>query len=83
MDTTIVEQLGLAIRASAQASPLPIQKDHAVGFVRLDPDAQHAEANLLVADRFVVSITGRGYEDSAVVRRIAEQFDVEGLALLR
>ncbi len=83
MDTTLVQQLGQAVRAAAGEATSAIQKENAVGFVRFDPGPRQAEANLLVADRFLVSITGRGYEDSAVVRRIAEDFDVDGLALLR
>jgi hypothetical protein len=83
VDTTLVDQLGHAIRAATEASPSPIQNEHVLGFVRFDPEPKRAEANLLVAGRFMVAITGTGYQDAARVRRVAEQFDVDGLALLR
>ncbi len=83
LDTTLVEQLGQALRIAAGESSAPIQKDNALGFVQFLPEAQRAEANLLVANRFMVAINGQGYDDPAQVRRIAEQFDVDGLALLR
>ncbi|MGA9523673.1 MAG: hypothetical protein WBV82_19585 [Myxococcaceae bacterium] len=83
VDTTIVDQLGRALRSAAGESSSPIQRDNALGFVHFLPESKRAEANLLVANRFMVAINGQGYEDPAQVRRIAEQFDVDGLALLR
>jgi hypothetical protein len=90
VDTSLVDELGPAIIAAARdsrAAPgepdAAILGEHAIGFVRFDPHLGRAEANLLVADRFVVAVIGRGHPDALRVREVAERIDVNGLALLR
>lgn len=91
VDTTMADELGRAIRAAAQgaadqkkdAATAPIIGDETVGFVRYDQARQRAEANLLVADRFVVAVTSRGVDGTQEVRQVANQMDLTGLALLR
>lgn len=91
VDTTMVEELGRAIKAAAEDASernqddptAPILSEGTVGFVRYDHDDQRAEANLLVAERFVVAVTTRGYDGTTEARKIAESIDVNGLALMR
>lgn len=91
VDTTLVDDLGRAIRAAARDAAdrapddptAPIIGSGAIGFVRFDAARQQAEANLLVADRFVVAVSSRGVDGTQEVRRIADAVDINGLALLR
>ncbi|MBX5481456.1 MAG: hypothetical protein IRZ16_06355 [Myxococcaceae bacterium] len=91
VDTTLAEELGRAIRAAArdaanrdETDPTrPIIHHDAIGFVRYDRVNQRAEANLLVAGRFVVAVTSRNVEGTAEVRSVANQMDLNALALLR
>lgn len=91
VDTTLVTRLGKSIKAAVQDASsrdasdptAPILLRDALGFVRYDPDEEHAEANLLVGDRYVVAVTTRGFDDTREVRRIAHSLDLEGLAKLR
>lgn len=91
VDTTMVDDLGRAIRAAARDAAgrdadhpsAPIVASDTVGFVRFDQDDQRAEANMLVADRFVVAVTSRGVDGTREVRRVAGTVDITGLALLR
>jgi len=55
----------------------------AVGYFRYDPAEARADANLLVGDRFIVSIAGRGFRGSDEVRRIAQSLDCRELSKLR
>jgi len=55
----------------------------AVGYFRYDPAEARADANLLVGDRFIVSIAGRGFQGSDEVRRIAQSLDCRELSKLR
>jgi len=55
----------------------------AVGYFHYDPAEQRADANLLVGDRFIVSIAGRGLQGSDEVRRIAQGLDSRELSKLR
>ncbi len=55
----------------------------AVGYFRYDPAEARADANLLVGDRFIVSIAGRGFQGSDEVRRIAQGLDCRELSKLR
>jgi len=55
----------------------------AVGYFRYDPADARADANLLVGDRFIVSIAGRGFRGSDEVRRIAQGLDCRELSKLR
>lgn len=92
VDTTMAGELGRAIRAAANDASsrkpddptAPIIGQSTVGFVRYDPNRQRAEASLLVADRFVVAVTARGFEGTQEVRHVAaDEIDLTGLALLR
>lgn len=91
VDTTLVDDLGRAIRAAASDArtrgaddpTAAIVQHETIGFVRYDRTQQRAEANLLVADRFVVAVTSSGAEGTGQVRRAATQIDLTGLALLR
>lgn len=91
VDTTMAEELGRAIRAAASDAAhrdkgdptAPIIHHDTVGFVRYDRLNQRAEANLLVANRFVVAVTSRNVEGTDEVRRVANQMDLNALALLR
>ncbi len=91
VDTTLSPELARAIRAAASDASgrhaddptAPILQDRAVGFVRWDADAGKAEANVLVADRFVVAVTSQGARGPGVVRRLAGDIDYDRLALLR
>jgi hypothetical protein len=91
VDTTLSGELARAIRAAAKdasgraqdEATAPIVRDRAVGFVRFDAGAQKAEANVLVADRFVVAVVSHGVDGTLDVRRLAGSIDFDGLALLR
>lgn len=91
VDTTLVDDLGRAIRAAASDArtrseddpTAPIVQHDTVGFVRYDQTQQRAEANLLVADRFVVAVTSVGAVGTGPVRSATTQIDLTGLALLR
>lgn len=82
VDTTLSEDLGRVIREASRA-PGAIVGEGAVGFVRFDEGERKAEANLLVADRFVVAVTAQGFDGTSEVRRIAGALDFQGLARLR
>jgi hypothetical protein len=90
IDSTMVAKLAEGIVAAAQAAKrqpqnvaAPLSLPAATGYVRYDAAEEKAEANLLVGDRFVVSISSRGLKDSSEVRRIAESLDSGGLSKLR
>ncbi len=91
VDTSMSEKLGNAIRAAVKdardrdpaAATAPIVLADAQGFVRYDPDASKAEANLLVGDRFVVAVTTFGFEGTDELRRIALGLNLAGLSKLR
>ncbi len=91
VDTSMSEKLGHAIRAAVKdakekdpAEPTaPILLADAQGFVRYDPDASKAEANLLVGDRYVVAVTTFGFEGTHELRRIALGLNLAGLSKLR
>ncbi len=91
VDTTLSPELARAIRAAAEDATgrseddptAPILRDRAVGFVRWDGGAGKAEANVLVADRFVVAVSSLGTGGTGVVRSLAGDIDYDGLALLR
>ena len=91
VDTTLSGDLARAIRAAAKDASTrpsddpvaPILEDSAVGFVRFDANQQKAEANVLVADRFVVAVTSLGVDGTGDVRRVAGSIDYDALALLR
>ncbi|MGQ0504120.1 MAG: hypothetical protein ACT4TC_02270 [Myxococcaceae bacterium] len=91
VDTSMSDKLGHAIRAAvvdaqARGTPAPIAPillDNVQGFVRYDADASKAEANLLVADRFVVAVTTLGFEGTDELRRIAYGLNLAGLSKLR
>ncbi len=75
-----------ALEASQKGQPdlaAPLSLPEAVGYVRYDASERKGEANLLVGNRFVVSVVGRGSKDSADVRRIAENLDSVQLSKLR
>ena len=91
VDTTVSDRLGEKIKAAARDASsrpptdptAPIFLGETVGFVRWDAGESKAEANLLVGDRFVVAVTGRGFEGTAEVREIAKSLDLAGLSKLR
>ncbi len=90
IDSTMVAKLAEGIGAASQAArqqppavAARLSLPAAVGYVRYDAAEEKAEANLLVGDRFVVSISSRGLKDSREVRRIAESLDSVGLSKLR
>jgi hypothetical protein len=91
VDTTMGAELGRAIRATAREAdrsgdrggPRALRIEEAVGFVRFDPDEAKAEASLWVAERFVVAVSGRGFEDTVEVSQVARGLDLTGLASLR
>jgi len=91
VDTTLSNRLGEKIKAAAndaKARPesdptAPLVLHETVGFVRYDRAQAKAEANLLVADRFVVAVTGKGFESTAEVREVARNLDLAGLSKLR
>lgn len=84
VDTTLKERLAAAIERAAEGGPdARLVLRQAVGFVRYDPEVREAEASLLVGGRFVVAVTGRGFDDSRAVREVARGLDTEGLARLR
>jgi hypothetical protein len=91
VDSTVLAKLAEGIRAAAlEASDrqqpdlaAPLSLPQALGYLRYDPAEERAEANLLVGDRFVVSIVSRGLKDATEVRRIAENLDSAGLSKLR
>ncbi len=91
VDTTMSGELARAIRAAAKDAAsrpeddptAPILEERAVGFVRYDANGQKAEANVLVADRFVVAVTSLGVDGTTDVRRVAGSIDYDALALLR
>ena len=91
VDTTLKERLAAAIQRAvedgrarqADDPAAPLLLSQAVGFVRYDPEVREAEASLLVGGRFVVAVTGRGFDDSRAVREVARGLDTEGLARLR
>ncbi len=90
VDTTLKGKLARAIEALAEqpASSAPergalFRLAHAVGYVRFEPSEGRAEANLLVDDRFIVSVTSRGLQGTGEVRRLANSLDLAGLSKLR
>jgi hypothetical protein len=91
VDTTLSPKLSRAIRAAAheasQREPSdpagPLHLGQTVGFVRYDEAEGRAEANLLVADRFVVAVTSHGFVGTVEVRRVAGTLDLAGLSKLR
>ncbi len=91
VDTTLSGKLAEKIRSVAHESSsvapgdpnAPIFLEGTVGFVRYDPGEDRAEANLLVGDRFVVAVTGRGGEGTGEVRALARQLNLAGLSKLR
>ena len=84
VDTTLKERLAAAIERAGQGGPeARLVMAQAVGFVRYDPEVREAEASLLVGGRFVVAVTGKGFDDSVAVREVARGLDTAGLARLR
>lgn len=90
VDTTLKGKLAQAIQSLAEqpatsASELTslLRLDDAVGYVRYEPSEGKAEANLLVGNRFIVSVTSRGLQGSSEVRRVATSLDLAGLSRLR
>jgi len=91
VDTTLADRLGEKIKAAANDAKdragsdptAPLVLHESVGFVRYDRAQATAEANLLVADRFVVAVTGKGFEGTAEVREVARNLDLAGLSKLR
>jgi len=90
VDTTLKGRLAQAIQslaeqpASATSELMSLLRlDNAVGYVRYEPNEGKAEANLLVGNRFIVSVTSRGLRDSSEVRRVATSLDLAGLSRLR
>jgi hypothetical protein len=83
----LVDGIKIAAEEAAQLSQPgllePLRQPSAVGYLRFEPSEQRAEASLLVADRFVISILSRGLPDSREVRRIVENLDYAGLSKLR
>lgn len=90
VDTTLAK-LSDAIRQASepvsQAAPAGaealLQVGGSVGYVRSEAAEGKSEVNLLVADRFIVSVTSRGLEGTADVRRIANGLDIAGLSRLQ
>jgi hypothetical protein len=85
VDTSLGSPLAQRIAAKAEEAPRSgeLSVDGAVGFVRYDALSARAEANLWVADRFLVAVTGQGVEDTSEVELIASQLNVAGLSDLR
>ncbi len=91
VDTTLGGKLAEAIRAASEQPASgssseeggPLKLDGALGFVRYELSERKAEANLLVGSRFIVSVTSRGVQGTAEVRRIARGLDLVGLSSLR
>ena len=89
VDSTMLGKLADGIKVAAlEASErpdlaAPLSLPEALGYVRFDPAEEKAEANLLVGNRFVVSIVDRGSRNANEVRRIAEGLDSAGLSKLR
>ena len=91
VDSTMLSRLAEGIRTATQEATRmnrpeiagPLQLPEAVGYFRYDAAEERADANLLVGDRFVVSIASRGFQGSDEVRRIAEGLDSRGLSRLR
>ena len=89
IDSTTVGKLSEGITAAAQAAKqqpkevaVPLSLPSAVGYLRFDAAEEKVEANLLVANRFIVSVSSRGLKDGTEVRRIVESLDSEGLSKL-
>lgn len=90
IDSTTVSKLAESITAAAQAAKqqpkdvaVPLTLPSAVGYLRFDAAEEKAEANLLVGNRFIVSVSSRGLKDGTQVRRIVESLDSERLSKLR
>ena len=89
IDSTTVAKLADGITAAAQAAKqqpknvaVPLQLPSSVGYLRFDAAEEKVEANLLVGDRFIVSVSSVGLKDGTQVRRIVEGLDSEGLSKL-
>jgi len=90
VDTTLVGRLSKSIRAAADEADrheaeetASLRMAETVGFVRYDPSEERAEANLLVGGRYVVAVTGLGFEGTHEVKAVAGGLDLEGLSRLR
>ncbi len=90
IDSTTVAKLAEGIAGASQAArqqpkdvAVPLSLPSAVGYVRYDAAEEKAEANLLVGNRFLISVSSRGLKDSTQVRRLVESLDSDGLSKLR
>ena len=90
VDSTTVAKLAEGIVGAAQAAKqqpkdvaVPLSLPSAVGYLRYDAAEEKAEANLLVGNRFIVSVSSRGFKDGSEVRRMVESLDSGGLSKLR
>jgi hypothetical protein len=91
VDSTMLDRLGEGIRAATlEATRLNkpeiagvLQLPEAVGYFRYDAAEERADANLLVGDRFIVSIASRGFQGGDEVRRVAQSLDSGELSKLR
>ena len=89
IDSTTVAKLADGITAAAQAAKqqpkdvaVPLSLPSSVGYLRFDAAEEKVEANLLVGDRFIVTVSSRGLKDGTQVRRILESLDSKGLSKL-
>jgi hypothetical protein len=87
VDTYKLDRLVSAIQAEEQLpSPDPRAKRFALpaaaGYLKYDPVEFTAEATLVVADRFAVSVISHGFRSTEEVVKVAKGLDLSGLSKL-
>jgi len=60
----------------------PMRASDAVGFVEFEKESRRATANLIVADRLLVTVTCEGSTGTGEAERLAAALDLRGLSLL-
>jgi hypothetical protein len=88
VDTSRLNGVVSAAQAMEQGtSPDPRVKRFALpsaaGYLKYDPVGSTAEATLVVANRFAVSVTSHGFRGTEEVTKVAKGLDLSGLAKLR
>jgi hypothetical protein len=88
VDTYKLDRLVSPVQAEEQRPSLdPRAKRFALpsgaGYLKYDPVEFTAEATLVVADRFAVSVISHGFRGTEEVAKVAKGLDLPGLAKLR
>lgn len=81
LDTNLNQQAGAALTARGEgiAGARPLAMAGAVGYATYDADRRHAQASVVVADRFVVAVTVESADGDGDAEAFARALDLAGI----